>query len=142
MSFLQEHNDILGRFETAWGATSGVAWPNKEFNPPVLEEGAKWVRITIKDDPPVGGDTPQLTIGTGLNSCRFAGQIIIQCFTDADCGHAQCMALAEQAGAAFLKWHSSNGVICRIPVIKQIGVDPQGWFQVNCTVPFIRDELI
>jgi len=141
MSALTAETEMIHRFKTLWADRCPAQYPNLAFDPPERTGNAEWVRVNIKDTTPEGD--AQISIGSEQNDCRFTGLLTIQVFTNTDIGHAPAMRRAEEAAAIFLKWKGSvNGLLFRIPVIKEIGTDAEGWFQVNCIIAFIRNEII
>jgi len=69
---------------------------------------------------------------TGENSVRWKSNEVQECIAEAS-------ALAEKVRIIFNNWHS-DVVRCNYARVKHVGVDRQGWYQVNVAIPFRRDE--
>lgn len=132
MSFQVEHNELRTRFSQQIGTTP-VAWPNVAYVPIV---GTLWVRFNVVD-----GESTRTTIGATTNNVRSLGLVIVQIFAPLDKGNAAALAKADAVAAIFRDWCGST-VRCRTPSIKEVGPDGNGWYQVNVSVPFQRDELL
>jgi len=138
VSIITEHLELGTRFNLEWDSRTPIAWPNLEFEPPALDQGnAEWVRFNIIDN----DDGQQITIGSGLNVCRFTGVIIIQVFTSLNIGNLPALTRANEIAAIFNKWCGTN-ITCKVASVKEIGDDKNGRYQVNCLIPFHRDELL
>lgn len=133
MSYVAEHNEIRTRFNTVWNNTLPVAWPNVEYTPTV---GTPWTRITIFDNP-----SAQVDIGSPLKTYRNTGLIIVQIFCELNKGNGTALGYADTVAGIFRNWCGST-VRCRAPHVEDIGNDGHGWYQVNVSIPFVRDELI
>lgn len=132
MSYANAYNELRGRFNTLWGSTTPIAWPNAAFTTPLVP----WVRFTVRS-----GEANQLTFGASTNNFRHSGVIIIQVFTLLDTGEALALQHADQIASIFRNW-CGQSVRCRTPSVKDIGNDGEGWYQVNVVVPFQWDELL
>jgi len=137
MSVISEHTELGTRFNTIWNNRTPVAWPNVQFTPPVKTGNAEWVKFHIIDNT----EGQQLTIGSGLNVCRFAGVIIVQVFSNLGIGNLVALTRANEVATILGKWSGTN-IVCGVAAIKEIGEDGNGWYQVNCVIPFHRDELL
>jgi hypothetical protein len=133
MSYVNEHNQIRARFNTIWDDTLPVAWPNKAFTPII---DSPWVRLTIIDNPQY-----QVEIGNAAKTFRNTGLIVVQVFTTLDEGDSVALGHADTIAAIFRNWCGTS-VKCRAASIFNIGNDGNGWYQVNVSIPFVRDELI
>jgi|SRR6185369_2609672 len=133
MSYLSQHNEIRKRLYDAWGSTTPIAWPNKEFTPPNPQ--APWIRLSIND-----GEANQINLGSTPSTIRYFGIIYFQVFVVQDKGDTQALTLADQLISYFHNWCGVN-VRCRAAKVKIVG-NSDGWFQVNVSVPFYRDEQI
>lgn len=130
--FIGQHNEIVSRFVTEWVDATPISLPNVDFTPPNPQ--ASWVAINIVD-----GDSNQISIGSLPAVIRYAGMIYVQIFTKLDIGYGDALELADAVKAIFNNWCGVN-VRCYAAKIKTIGSDGNGWYQVNCSIPFIRDE--
>ena len=133
MSYVDEHNQIRARFNAEWADALPVAWPNKAFTPVT---DTPWVRFTIIDNPQY-----QVEIGNAVKTFRNTGLILIQIFADLDDGSTVPLTHADTIAAIFRNWCGTS-VKCRAASINNIGSDGNGWYQVNVSIPFVRDELI
>jgi hypothetical protein len=142
MSILTEHVEIGRRFNQEWNGLTTISWPNVTFNPPDQLPDSKWVRFNILDDPPPGAPySLQKSIGSpGNNIVRYTGTIVVQCFTGLGKGNLPGLALADKVEQIFNGFIGTN-FKCLIGATKDIGVDKNGWYQVNVSIPFYRDEL-
>lgn len=132
MSFSDEHSQIRERLSSQIGDTP-IDWPNASFSPP--DPPSIWLRLSILD-----GESFQTTIGAETNVHRSVGIIIVQIFGPANEGDKDTLAMADTVAAIFRNWCGTT-VRCRAATVKAIGPDGQGWYQVNVSVPFKRDEL-
>ena len=133
MSFEDTRKAIEVRFKTAWGTTTPIRFENA----PAIDGINPFVALTILD-----GEGEQISLGTPALR-RWVGLIVIQIFVKADTGTQQARAYATQAGAVFDRAEFSSGnsgtIRSRIPSVRAIGVR-DGWYQLNVSVPFIRDR--
>ena len=137
MTYEAAHNAIRTRFNTQWGSTTTVAWPNVNFDPP---NNAAWVRFVIQDI-----DSAQVSYGDPLNNndrYRHIGRVVIQIFTLKGQGDKEARELADTATAIFRKWSdTASGVLFRLaPFVRDVTEDDSKWFQINVECPFLRDS--
>ena len=130
MGFLAIYAEIQKRFRTSWAGTTPVEWPNELFMVPFPQ--SPWSRFSIP-----GCYSRQINIGQPA-VIRLAGIIYIQIFTKQSRG-TEASALAEKVRLIFNNWHS-DVVHCSYARVKHVGVDRQGWYQVNVAIPFRSDE--
>lgn len=133
-------------FSTAWAGTTPVAWPGRDFDIPT--DYSSWVRMSIFES-----DTRQIEIGTPNNMhFRESGVIIFQIFTESDKGDGPALTLGDQIATIFRKQrvtYTNGRVIFRAPQVRVIGAttdvngtgDAGNWFQVNVSIPYIRDNI-
>lgn len=129
MGYATERQTIETRFNTQWASASPIAWDNVSYTPTT---GTSWVRFSI-----LSGAAFQASLET-TPKYRHTGIIDIGIFTPEDGGTQTARTLADTAAAVFRGW-SSGGIVCRAPYITRIG-QSDGWYQLNVTVPFYRDE--
>lgn len=132
-----ERTAIGTLFNTAWGSTTPVAWPNRPFSPP----SGSWVRFTI-----IGIDSVSVELGPRSQE-RRTGMVIVQIFTTLDKGDALGLGLADQVAAVFRNKRVAAGndgdIIFRKPRTRSIGVAANGTFyQHNVEVPFQHDAVL
>lgn len=130
---------IRSRFNTEWGATTPVAWPNAAFTPP--NPPNPWVRLTIL--PATAGQRTLAPVGS--RTFRAGGLIVVQVFTPENEGDGENQTLCEQVAAIFrgvtasgIRYAGPNG---ESPRIRSIGNDGAGWYQQNVEIPFSADSL-
>jgi hypothetical protein len=132
VSYNDERKQIHERLESQISDIP-VSWPNTSFTP---EPDVTWVKCNI-----VNGDSFQVTIGSGTNAFRHIGLIVIQVFSPLNKGNGEVLALADSIASIFRNWCGTT-VSCKAPSVKDIGPDGHGWYQVNVSIPFHRDELL
>lgn len=133
MGYLTQHNELRTRFNTMWGSTTPIAWANAEFTPP--SPPSPWVRFVVSD-----GQSTQTTVGASTNNHRHYGVVYVQIFVPLDAGDSVALGYADTIAGIFRNWYGTN-ITCRQPRIKDVGPEGNGWYQVNVTVSFFRDEL-
>jgi hypothetical protein len=134
MSYQTQNTELKTRFNTVWAHRTPVDLPNVVFTLP--SPPAPWLRFRIS-----GGSDRRTTIGSELNNYRNVGSIDVQIFVPVGTGDAIAFQRADEVAAIFRGWCGTN-IRCRSPRIKEVGVDGSGYYQVNCIIPFIRDELL
>ena len=133
MSFSDEHVQIIQRYADQIGDIP-VAYPNVDFTQP--EPKTVWTRINIID-----GEMNQTSIGDDLNNHRVIGLVMIQIFGEENKGTGEVLAMADAVTNIFRNWCGTT-VRCRAASVKDIGPDGYGWYGVNVTIPFTRNELL
>ena len=136
MTAVTENTAIRTIFNTGWGATTPVAYENEPFTPPT---DASYAVLNVKPD-----DAFQNEIGSPGVQFRHPGLIFVMIFSPPDTGNNAALALADTAAAIFRRKRSTivdGRILYRSPSIKPIGLTDEGWFQVNVTIPYIRDEF-
>jgi len=96
-------------------------------------------------------DAAQVELGGNKNQHRNNGFVIVNVFTPLNKGDGDALTLAETVATIFrTNQHVSTGadgsMIFRDPLVEPIGPDGQGvsvssYYQVNVTVPFVRDTV-
>jgi Bacteriophage related domain of unknown function len=123
-----------------WTATQ-IAWPNRDFTPPTK---AAWLQVFIQ-----AGDAAQIEFGSlGNATHRHPGIVVVQVFTPANWGDKTALELGDQVAALFRRQRSDfededgkhGSIVFRSPAVRAIGVDG-AYFQVNVSIPFVRDYL-
>lgn len=132
--FTTQQSEIRTRFNSIWANRTPVDFPNKKFTQP--SPPAPWCRFRVTN-----GDSVRTTIGASTNNYRHLGIIYVQVFIPDDSDVNVGYALAETAADTFRDWGGAT-VQCRTPNIKEIGSDGSGYFQINVSIPFRRDELL
>jgi hypothetical protein len=138
MSSVKERKAIGTLFVTAWQSSPNLtlAMPNVDFTKPV---NAAWARLSYVSD-------PAYAIEIGRGQKRFPGTVFVQIFGLVDKGDALVLGYADQAAAIFRDQEvtlegNTGRILFGIPMINVVGRTDDGWFQVNVSVPFARDEL-
>jgi len=135
MSYAAAHAAIRQRFETEWGSTTSVQYPNKKFEAP---DDASWVRLNIAE-----ATARWASFGDPDNNTeRNLGQVTVQIFVASGEGEGEALELADQARSVFRSWRdASSGVRFRVPpYARVIGVDKK-WYQINVVAPFQFDDF-
>lgn len=130
MSYLAQDNEIQTKFRTSWGTTTPISWPNVDFTPP----DGSWCRFSVND-----GESGQIGLGSLPATIRYSGTIYIQIFTKQNIGTSAALTLADQAKLIFNNWCGTT-VACYAARVKKVGNTTDGWYQVNVSIPFRRDE--
>jgi hypothetical protein len=130
--FEDARNAIESRMAANWSTT-----PIRYENVPFKETADPYVALFIRD-----GEGIQASLGQ-VALRRWPGLIVVQVFVLPDTGTKLAKTYAETIGAIFdrAEFAVPNGgsITCRIPSIAEVGVT-NGWYQVNVTIPFIRDR--
>lgn len=144
MSTYAATTEIQSFFKIQWvlqGRTEAIAYQGYLDEGLALAEGNdSWVRISHNEI-----ITDQITL---QNSpiYRSIGTITIQCFQRAKTGTGEAEQMADAVVTIFRRMEingASSGLIRNQPGtqpnVNRVGVDPGGWFQINVTIPYIRD---
>jgi len=131
MSYAQEQAYITSHFSNMWPAGVGVAYPNVKFDTNNIDE---WVRLNI-----VRGVAYQASMGGDTNVYRHPGNVIVQVFVEPNSGAKRALELADTA-CAIWRGQQFDGLVFKAPVVIDLGI-VAGWYQVNVSCPFYRDEL-
>jgi hypothetical protein len=130
MSYAAELKSIESRFAAAWGATSRVAYANTTFTPIVQEP---YVRLTV-----LPGLSSQISMGE-QRLFRHVGVIDVAIFVPAGSASKSALELADMVATIF-RGATFEGIVCRAPDVRIVG-SQDGWFHVNVSVSYNRDEL-
>jgi len=132
MSVADERTAIENRLAAGWSTT-----PIRYENVPFKEPTAPYVALFILD-----GEGLQISLGTPALR-RWPGLIKMQIFVQQDSGTQLAKAYADSLGALFDRAQFSSGnsgtIRCRVPSTTEVGIT-NGWYQLNVTIPFIRDR--
>lgn len=126
--------EAVGTIMGGW-TTTQIAWPNRDFTPPPK---ASWVSVTIRS-----AEAHQIEIGSPKVVQRHPGLVMIQVFSPANWGDKTALDLADQVAALFRRQrlsYTDGSILFRTPTVRAIGVDG-AFFQVNVSIPFVRDYL-
>lgn len=92
-----------------------------------------WVRVNI-----LNSDSKQVSLGNNPYF-RYKGLLIFQIFTKPNIGSGRAMSIADQITTIF-RGQKVGTITFRPPVTDKVG-ENGGWYQVNVSVPFFREEL-
>jgi len=131
-SFADERAAIEKRLKDNW-TTTPVVFDNVGFRP----TDSAYVAIFIQN-----ASATQIELTGATPRHRYTGLISIQIFTDANSGSNTARTYADTIAAIFRNQTFSSGnsgtIVCRSPNVQRVGV-VEGRYQLNLTVPFLRD---
>lgn len=145
MSTEAERIAIGTLFNTEWGTTTPISWPNRDFTPPVSQE---WVRFSV-----VPADAFKIEIGSGNNQTRTVGLVFVQVFVPVGSGDGRAGELASLAIEVFADkdiqvFDPADGVtvvgrvMFRSPTARSIGIEGESiYYQLSVSVPYVRDSV-
>ena len=126
--------EAVGTILSGWSTTQ-ISWPNRDFTPPTK---AAWIAVTISS-----GEASQIELGSSKNTHRHPGLVIVQVFVPANWGDKTALDTADSVAALFRRQrlsYTDGSIVFRTPTVRVIGRD-NAYFQVNVSVPFVRDYL-
>lgn len=147
MGYKSEFDALAGFFSSGWVVVTSagppvgyatrtpICWPNVPFAPP---DGTPWVRFNLID-----GEARHASSGApGANVVRHVGIVRIQVFVPTAQGEGTVRTLGDHVatlfrGASFAGYRFSPPYLEPAPS----GV-ADGWYQMNVTIPFSRDEYL
>lgn len=94
---------------------------------------SEWVRVNI-----LNADSQQISLGD-QPYFRYVGLLIFQIFIKPNVGSGRAVQIADQITTLF-RGVKVNGITFRPPTTDSVG-DSGGWYQLNVSVPFSREEL-
>lgn len=101
-------------------------------------DGKSWVRFTV-----LMGGSDLLSVGDqgSIRQSRSVGIINVAIFIPEKIGTREALKLADKATLIFKgKSFDNNKIICRSSNINKIGFS-DGFYQVNCDIPFRWDDF-
>lgn len=132
MSYEAERTAFESRFSTMWASETPICFSNLAFTPP---PDAAWVRFSV-----LPGATSEIGIGNpGHQLHRFMGIVVVGIFVPLNKGEKKARQLADKVVNIF-KGADFEGVNTWAPYMSIIG-ESGGYFQVNVTANFKRDEI-
>lgn len=137
MTYVAQHNAIRTRFNTQWGATTPIAWPNVNFTQP---ENSAWVKFDIHDI-----DAAQASFGDPSNNIhRHIGHAVVMIFTPKGAGDNLARQLSDTATGIFRGWSDvASGVLFRVaPFVRDVPNSEDKWMHLNVICPFQRDSFL
>lgn len=130
--FDDARNAIESRLKANWTTT-----PIRFEEVPFKETASPYVALFVLD-----GEGQQISLGTPAVR-RWPAVIMVQVFVPQDTSTKPARVYADTIGAIFdgasFSAGASGTIRCRVPSIKPVGVT-DGWYQVNVTIPLIRDR--
>lgn len=117
-------SDNKAQFQGADIVFENVTKPNNSVN---------WVRVNI-----LNSDSRQISLGSNPYY-RYKGLLIFQIFTRPNTGSGKSNQLSDTITNLF-RGVSLNSITFKTPMKDTIG-EVDGWFQVNVSVPFFREEF-
>ena len=134
MDFDSAEVEIRDFFETAWAGATSISWPDMDFTVP---DGQTWVTFNCQEN-----EGSQVSMGSpGNNRFRHFGTVILQIFAVPGKAGNDARAKAQIALNAFQGAQTTNDIVFFDAFARQVGNDPNGYYQVNVTVSFYYDEL-
>lgn len=132
MNVLNGTNTMQGYFTSQWASATPIRYPDD----PRAVPNEPWVRMIIKHD---SGD--QATMGDpGNNRFRRTGVITFQIFQQE--GQYGTIAKSHAKDIMAIYTGTTNSDIMYInPILREVGNDGHGWYQVNVVVKFQYDEI-
>jgi len=132
-TMLEARSAITTKFNTSWGSTTTVAWPNNAFTEPT--DGSPWVQFNINF-----AESLITTISTKNN--EQLGSVTINIFTSRYGGTIASTTLAQTARDIFNRLRLGD-ILFETPEIRDI-VQPveSNWFQRSVRVNFSYYEYI
>jgi hypothetical protein len=144
MSIYATTTEIQSFFKAQWalaGRSESIAYDGYvDESKPFAEGSAPWVRLSY-NEAAAGQQTLQ-----NNPIYRVNGFINVQCFQRAKTGTGTAEQMADAVISMFRQFvinGATSGLIRNTPGSTpnalRIGVDPFGWYQINVSIPFIRD---
>ena len=93
----------------------------------------EWVRVNI-----LNSDSKQVSLGNDPYF-RYNGLLIFQVFTKLNTGSGRSTIICDIISAAF-RAQRIGTIKFRSPTLTKVG-ENGGWYQVNISIPFFREEL-
>lgn len=144
MSNYAATTEIQSYLKTQWaseGRTEPIAYQGYTDENQALAEGNdSWIRVSHNE-----AETNQMTLQNNP-IYRSTGVIFVQCFQRAKDGTDEAEQMADTITTIF-RALEINGALSGLirnspgtqPNARRVGVDPAGWFQLNVSIPYIRD---
>lgn len=130
MSYSAELIAIESRFNSQWADRTPVAYGNLPYAPIV---GTAYVRLIV-----LTGRALQASMGAAP-LYRHPGVIDVSVFIPEGSATKPALDLADAVVAIF-RGAQFSGILCRPADVRNLGV-VGGWFQVNVSIPYHRDEI-
>jgi len=129
MSYAAERQSIEQRFQQYWQTETPIAYQNVPFTPP---EQTAWVRVHV-----LPGASGRIEMS---NNPRFRcrGIIDVTIFLPLDTAVGRGDELVDTVVPIF-RASQFDGITCRSADVAHQGVR-NGWYQINVTIPYFRDE--
>jgi uncharacterized protein DUF4128 len=123
-------------FNTAWGTTTPIAWPNIAFTPPAT---GSWVKVDF-----IWGNGAVFTKGTSNGINTVVGVLQLAIFGPKDVGDGALAGLAETARAIFNRERllSPNDDVMFGAVSGPVPRDEESWRSLVVSAPFTVLETV
>ena len=132
-TFSEAEAAIRGHFDTQWAGATEIAWPDIEFRPP---RENTWVRFIVAEN-----DGAQSSIGSpGSNRFRHFGIVTVQIFQPFGQASIDARDKADTVLSIF-QGLNLNGIYFFNANARQIGLDSNGYYQINVLASFRYDEI-
>lgn len=133
-TLVSARSTITTYFNTNWGTTTAVSWPNKAFTEPT--DGSSWVQFNINF-----GNSLIKTVS--LKNNDQLGIVLINIFTKRYGGTIADNTLADSIKALFNRKILSNEIFFEAPEVRDIPTPTDSnWFQTLVRIPFSFNEYI
>lgn len=130
MSYDAERASIEGRLKTNWTSTP-IKFENVAYTPAATT--VAFIELMI-----VNSQSIQASIGSPA-LYRHPGSISINVRTRLQVGSKQGRVYADTLSGIF-RGKEFDGITCRAPKVTRLG-EIEGWFVLNVSIPFYRDEV-
>lgn len=131
MTYLNAAAAVEARIETwATAQSLDVQWPNGAYAP----TGRAWCRVQF-----FGLEASRASLGAPA-VYRHPALLIVSVFVPLGEGSGNAYTFADALCAAFRGVTADTGIRYRAPTVTDIG-ERDGFYQVNVTVPFVRDTI-
>lgn len=133
MKFSEAEATIRKFFNTGWGSTTKISWPDMPFDPP---DRQTWVRFNCAETL-----AQQASMGDiGNNRFRHYGIITIQIFQPQGKAGLDAASKADLALGIFMG-KEVDGINFYNVSARQIGDDGNGYYQINVVAWFRYDQI-
>lgn len=127
-------NTMRGYFDTQWASATSILWGDDD--PAAVPNDNTWVRFNI-----MHSEGPQASMGDpGNNRFRRFGMITVQIFQKEGQYGTAAKVLAKDVIDIYAGTINSD-IIYRNPILREVGNDGNGWYQINVITEFQYDEL-
>jgi len=133
LTYSQAIGAMRDYFDTQWGSTTPIIWGSDD---PTEKPNTTWVRFNIRHS-----DGFQATMGSpGSNRFDRVGVLTIQVFSPEN----QLGTDAVDKSTTILDLYSGlndNGIEYYDAIVREIGNDGYGWYQINVVMTFRYEQI-